>query len=341
MDDAYFMALLPYIKALTLPIAIGIGLAVYGALRLVQRLLITRLRDAGTTAAWADDLALALTRRTSEWFHIALAVGAAAAWLTGGKALPMPLRLVLLLIIGWQCFAWGTTLLEFWLHDRAGKRGGVTASDSATVGVISLIARGALALLILIVALDNLGVNVTALVTGLGITGIAVALAVQNILGDLLAALAIALDKPFTVGEEVEVGELRGRISDIGLKTTRIRAHTGEEVCVANSEILKGKLVNQSRTVQRRVVVRTEYDAGAGNAEALDALLSRVRAAVSGVTQTHDAQVQLKALREGRAEVTVDVATTATHEQSAVRAALLIALSDQASRGGPALLSAN
>jgi small-conductance mechanosensitive channel len=101
--------------------------------------------------------------------------------------------------------------------------------------------------------LSNLGINVTTFVASLGIGGIAVALAVQNILGDLFASLSIAVDKPFEVGDSISVPEFSGTIEHVGLKTTRIRALSGEQIVIANTELLRKVVHNFKRQSTRRV----------------------------------------------------------------------------------------
>ena len=108
--------------------------------------------------------------------------------------------------------------------------------------------------LILLAALDNLGVNITALIAGLGIGGVAVALAVQSTLGDLLGALTIAFDKPFIVGDFIVTGTFRGTIEKIGLKTTRIRSLGGEELIFPNQDLLNSRIQNFKRMQERRIV---------------------------------------------------------------------------------------
>jgi small-conductance mechanosensitive channel len=105
----------------------------------------------------------------------------------------------------------------------------------------------------LLAMLSNLGINVTTFVASLGIGGIAVALAVQNILGDLFASLSIALDKPFEVGDSISVPEFSGSIEHVGLKTTRIRAQAGEQIVIANTELLRKVVHNFKRQSTRRV----------------------------------------------------------------------------------------
>jgi small-conductance mechanosensitive channel len=105
----------------------------------------------------------------------------------------------------------------------------------------------------LLAMLSNLGINVTTFVASLGIGGVAVALAVQNILGDLFASLSIALDKPFEVGDSISVPEFSGSIEHVGLKTTRIRALSGEQIVIANAELLRKVVHNFKRQSTRRV----------------------------------------------------------------------------------------
>ena len=112
---------------------------------------------------------------------------------------------------------------------------------------LGVVARLAVWLVLGLVALSQLGVEIKPLLTGLGIGGLAVALAVQNILGDLFAAIAIVTDKPFVVGDSISVENYRGKVESIGLKTTRVRSDTGEQIIFANGELLKSKIRNYSR----------------------------------------------------------------------------------------------
>jgi small-conductance mechanosensitive channel len=102
--------------------------------------------------------------------------------------------------------------------------------------------------------LDNLGFNITTLVAGLGIGGIAVALALQNILGDLFASLSIVLDKPFVIGDFIIIDNYLGTIEHIGLKTTRIRSLSGEQLVFSNTDLLQSRIRNFKRMFERRVV---------------------------------------------------------------------------------------
>jgi small-conductance mechanosensitive channel len=125
---------------------------------------------------------------------------------------------------------------------------------AGSIGIIRFVARVAVWAMVLLLTLDNLGVDITALVAGLGIGGIAVALALQNVLGDLLASLSIALDQPFVIGDFVIVGEHMGTVEYIGIKSTRVRSLTGEQIVMSNADLLSSRLRNYGRMHKRRVV---------------------------------------------------------------------------------------
>ncbi|CAM3451246.1 mechanosensitive ion channel protein MscS [Pseudomonas floridensis] len=118
---------------------------------------------------------------------------------------------------------------------------------------------------VLMAMLSNVGVNITAFVASLGVGGIAVALAVQNILGDVFASLSIAVDKPFEIGDFIVVGALSGTVEHVGLKTTRIRSLGGEQIVMANADMIGSTIQNYKRLQERRIVFdfRLTYDCSA------------------------------------------------------------------------------
>jgi small-conductance mechanosensitive channel len=116
-----------------------------------------------------------------------------------------------------------------------------------TFKALGAVARLTIWIVLGLVALSAHRVQVKPLLTGLGIGGLAVALAVQNILGDLFAAIAIVVDKPFVVGDSISVENYRGKVENIGLKTTRVRSESGEQIIFSNGELLKSKIRNYSR----------------------------------------------------------------------------------------------
>ena len=123
---------------------------------------------------------------------------------------------------------------------------------AGTIKVVMFVAHLVVWAVVLMLALVNLNVKVTGLIAGLGVGGIALALAVQAVLGDLFAALAIVLDQPFVPGDMLTVGDCTGSVEQIGIKSTRLRSVTGEQVIIANAELLKSRVRNFGRMSEQR-----------------------------------------------------------------------------------------
>jgi len=154
-----------------------------------------------------------------------------------------------------QTAIWGDAVLDFVLQDYREEHGTEDNERLTTVGALTFVLRLILYGMIALLVLDNIpGVEVTALIGSLGIGGIAVALAVQSILSDLFASLSIALDRPFVLGDLIVVGNESGTVEHIGLKTTRIRSLSGEQLVLGNSDLLNSRIRNYGRMAERRVV---------------------------------------------------------------------------------------
>src|SRR5260221_222180 len=149
-----------------------------------------------------------------------------------------------------QVGLWAGLALRFYLEMKELERG-ADRVFAGSLNIINFIAHLAVWSLLILVALENLGVNITALLAGLGVGGVAVALALQNVLGDLFASLSIALDKPFVVGDSLNIDTYVGSVEHIGIKSTRLRSETGEQIILSNADILKsGVSANAGRAVQ-------------------------------------------------------------------------------------------
>jgi small-conductance mechanosensitive channel len=155
-----------------------------------------------------------------------------------------------------QAAIWGRELVLGYIQHRIGEREDQGRLSSA-IGIIRLFVTVALFAIALVVILDNLGVNVTGLVAGLGIGGIAIGLAAQGIFSDLFAALSIIFDRPFRRGDTISFGTppTTGTVEQIGLKTTRIRSLGGEEVVMANAKLLEQQLQNFTLLQKRRALM--------------------------------------------------------------------------------------
>lgn len=154
----------------------------------------------------------------------------------------------------WQVGVWAVAGVIAWIEH---KRRTTLTRDRAvagSLGIIAFVARAVIWSLVVLLTLDNLGIDITALVAGLGIGGIAVALAVQNVLGDLLASLSITLDRPFVIGDFLVIGDFMGNVEYIGIKTTRLRSLSGEQIVMSNADLLASRVRNFGRMAERRVV---------------------------------------------------------------------------------------
>lgn len=126
--------------------------------------------------------------------------------------------------------------------------------DNSIARTIKLIIKICIWTFGIVLALSNLGVNITSLIAGLGIGGIAIALALQNILKDLFSSFSILLDKPFEVGDFIIVGKDMGTVEKIGIKTTRLRSLDGQQLIIANSELTDARVQNFKRLEKRRAL---------------------------------------------------------------------------------------
>jgi small-conductance mechanosensitive channel len=153
-----------------------------------------------------------------------------------------------------QAAVWGRELILGVLQNRFGEEDPRSTLGSA-IGIIRLLVTVALFAIAIIVILDNLGVNVTGLVAGLGIGGIAIGLAAQGIFSDLFASLSIIFDRPFRRGDAITFGTTTGTVEHIGLKSTRIRSLNGEEVVISNTKLLEQQVQNWALLQRRRAVM--------------------------------------------------------------------------------------
>jgi small-conductance mechanosensitive channel len=149
---------------------------------------------------------------------------------------------------------------------------------TGSLNIIHFVAGMLIWSLLILVALENLGVNITALLAGLGVGGVAVALALQNVLGDLFASLSIALDKPFAVGDVLAIDAFTGAVERIGIKTTRLRSENGEQIILSNADILKSRVRNFGRAPEQRALatIRLSYSIPAETLKGIPKLLENI-----------------------------------------------------------------
>jgi small-conductance mechanosensitive channel len=234
--------------------ALGTALALLVVLRLLAGVGVRAFRaHALRTKNEVDDLAADLLERTKLGFIFLFAVWVGSHLLSLSPTVDSWIRIFLVLGLLLQAALWASAGVNFGIRRYEARQIESDPGGALAVGVLGFVARVAVWLVVLLVALDNLGIDVTALVTTMGIGGIAIALAVQNVLKDLFASLSIALDKPFVIGDFIVVGDLSGTVEEVGIKTTRVRSLTGEQLIFSNSDLLDSRIRNFRRMQERRI----------------------------------------------------------------------------------------
>jgi small-conductance mechanosensitive channel len=266
-------------------IALAVAAAWFLALLVVRRLIRRyddRLRRRGDLHVM--QLLSATLSRTTVAFLLILSAEAGFSTLTPSGMVTRVFRSVVMIALIWQVGIWSTAATSAFLERR---RAATLETDRATagsLGIVGVIVRMAIWTIVVLLILENAGVDVTALVAGLGIGGVAVALAMQNILGDLFASLSITLDRPFIVGDLLLVDDYSGRVEHIGLKSTRLRGADGEQIIVSNADLLRSRLRNFGRMRERRVVftVGVAYKTTSDELERIPLLIGSIVAAQEG-----------------------------------------------------------
>lgn len=235
-------------------IAVVLAFISFTVIRSAVALIRVRLAKitAKTKVRWDDVIVNALGRTKSfVVLVVAMYIGSASLTFAAGtrNTITAVATVVVLIQVGLWATAVITTIISGYAEERRDDGATVTTMNAVTFLVKVLVWA-----VVLLLAIDNMGVDVTALVAGLGVAGIAVALALQNILGDLFASLTIVLDKPFVYGDFIIVGDLPGSVEHVGLKTTRVRALSGEQLVFSNGDLLSSRIRNFGRMRERRVL---------------------------------------------------------------------------------------
>lgn len=271
---------------LTWLMALGVSLTtltIFGALRwlLLHRLAVLALK----TETVLDDLFVEVLRSTNLFILLLVSLYSGTRILATTPTFEIFARTALVLGILFQAALWANTAVTSVLQRLIQKRMEDDASGATALTLMGFTAKLVLWSVFLLLALGNVGVNITGLVAGLGIGGIAIALALQNILGDLFASISIILDKPFAVGDFLIVGDFLGTVERIGIKTTRIRSLSGEQLIFSNTDLLKSRIRNFKRMTERRVVftLKVTYQTSPEKVASMGAMIRSVLEAQPGV----------------------------------------------------------
>jgi small-conductance mechanosensitive channel len=219
--------------------------ALFFALTIVRTFLVNRLaRIAARSATDVDDLVVRLIRSTSPVFLFLVSLRVASSALDLTPTADKARTYLFGAIVFWQAVRWANALIAFGAKRYTARMTDTDAVTRSTARALVFVVRLVVYSAVLVIVLENMQVKITALITGLGIGGVAVALAAQNVLGDLFAALAIITDRPFMIGDFIVSGTEMGTIEDIGWKTTRLLSLSGEQIIMANSNLLSSRVRN-------------------------------------------------------------------------------------------------
>jgi len=265
-------------------IALLVAAAVIAALGIAKRLLVSRLvKLSDRTATRLDDVVVQVIQRTSS---MTLVVAGIAA---GVRSLELPrhgdlwLGRVMIVVLAIQLGSWITNAVRLLLDARVGPdvQPGQRTMGAAMGFATNLVVWALLVLLVL----SNFGVEVSTLVAGLGIGGIAAALAVQNVLGDLFAAFSIYVDRPFDLGDFVVVDTFMGTVEKIGWRSTQLRSLGGEMIVLANSDLSRARIRNYKRMTERRAVVTfgVQYDTANAKLAMIPGLVKQTIEGIEGL----------------------------------------------------------
>lgn len=236
-------------------LAVGVTIAAYLVAYLAKTIIIKQLRN---IVIRADNNLTHNSVKVVERIHpIFLLLSAAflgSTILTLPETVSVILRKIFFLAVLLQAGRLISQIIDSFIENYRTAKLEKNAAAVTMLSSASLLLRIFLWSILLILALDNFGVNITSLVAGLGVGGIAVALAVQNVLGDVFASFSIVLDKPFVIGDFIIVDDHLGTVEHVGLKTTRIRSLSGEQLVFSNDDLLRSRIRNFKRMYERRVV---------------------------------------------------------------------------------------
>lgn len=247
--DAYFLGntLMSYSKVI---ISFVVLVAVFKSL---QWVILKRLAGlAKQTETDIDDTLIQIFKSLRPSFYYFVAFYFALKFLFITSFVSNLINGILLAWIVYQMITGAQIFVDYAIHKKF--EGDSDPGTKAAVGYLNILAKGALWVIGVLLVLSNLGINITSLVAGLGIGGIAIAFALQGILADLFSSFTLYLDKPFQIGDFIVVGKDSGTVEKIGIKSTRIRARTGEELIISNKELTEVRVQNFKRLTERRSV---------------------------------------------------------------------------------------
>ena len=258
-------------------IAVVIGTAIFFALGAVKRLAARYVRNNQGLTGYRTIIGTAISR-TSKFFMMMVSAELVVSFANAPSSFDRVVHVLFTISVVVQVAIWLREIILGLIVRKTSQDPDQHETLENAMTLIRLLVTFVLFAIAAIMILDNLGVNVTGLIAGLGVGGIAIGLAAQGIFSDLFAALSIIFDKPFRRGETITYDNTIGTIEKIGLKSTRLRATTGEEIIISNTNLLDKEIVNMTRLARRRTRfgIGVIYQTNPDEARRIPALLKKI-----------------------------------------------------------------
>ncbi len=269
-------------------LAIGLAFLLFLILVLIRRVLhdfVSKWAEKSTTKT--NDYIVDLLEKTKKVTLLVFAIYFASTMINLSESVSTFLKVFTFLVFLLQVGFWLNATINHAIKLRLSQQNKSDGAQATTLSALGAVAKGVLWTVLGVMALDNIpGIEVSTLIAGLGIGGIAIGLAVQNILGDLLASLSIVLDRPFVIGDTILIGELMGTVEHIGIKSTRLRSLSGEQLIFSNADLLASIIRNYQRMERRRVVLElgVTYQTTHEQLSEIPILLNSIISPVEGIT---------------------------------------------------------
>ncbi len=255
----------------------------------IQYIIIRNIaRLAAKTTNDVDNLVVDSIKKIRPWFYSYLAFYIALLPFVLPEIIEVTLTSLLLILIAWQAIdivgGIVTYIVQKMMHTHPDEKPDPNTTTAAAA--IDLVAKIILWALGVIFVLSNLGFEVTSLIAGLGIGGVAIAFALQGILADLFASFSIYFDKPFRIGDVISIGTDMGTVEKIGIKSTRIRTLQGEELIVSNAELVKARVQNFRKMINRRATAQigVTYDTSPEKVESIPGMIEEIFSTIEHAT---------------------------------------------------------
>lgn len=259
-------------------IAIGIIVISFTAIRIGRSIFLKRIKAwAARTSNSLDDFFVMLAEKTLFPVLYIGAVYLGLSYLTLSEKAAKVLHIAVLLISTFFVISAITSAINYFINRAISAKDDTGENKKQARGIIIII-NIVVWILGIVFLVNNLGYDITSVITGLGIGGIAIALAAQTILGDLFNYFVIFFDKPFEIGDFIIVDDKMGVVEYIGVKSTHIRTLSGEQLICSNTNLTNSRVHNYKRMEKRRVVfsVGVIYETETGKVESIPAIIKQI-----------------------------------------------------------------